>query len=122
MNKEAFVTQLSFHFSPASAHILPLQNIRQRLRGLWDTLTWPMLKRILKADLAITILFAMLFVEPLRKRTEYGLILGQVAVAFMHPGKPYGLLVEVNLCLLKSLSFCLCDLLGAQKEAHLLIF
>ncbi|KAI9488752.1 hypothetical protein BDB00DRAFT_29073 [Zychaea mexicana] len=90
MNKEAFVTQLSFHFSPASAHILPLQDIRQRLRGIWDSLTWPVIKRILKADLAVTLIFALLFVEPVRQYTEYGLILAQVAVEFIHPAKSYG--------------------------------
>ncbi|KAI9275510.1 hypothetical protein BDA99DRAFT_495652 [Phascolomyces articulosus] len=90
MNKDAFVTQLSFHFSPASAHIVPLQTIRQRLRGIWDTLTWPVTKRILKADLALAIMFGLLFVEPLRKYTDFGLILGQVAVEFIHPTKSYG--------------------------------
>lgn len=95
MSKEAFVTQLSFHFSPASGHILPLQTIRERIRGIWESLTWPIVKRILKADLAVTILFALLFVEPIRERAEYGIILAQVAAEFIHPAKSYGALGEV---------------------------
>ena len=95
MNKEAFVTQLSFHFSPASGHILPLQTIRERIRGIWESLTWPIVKRILKADLAVTILFALLLVEPIRERAEYGIILAQVAAEFIHPAKSYGALGEV---------------------------
>ena len=95
MNKEAFVTQLSFHFSPASVDIVPLQTIRQRLRGIWDILTWPVIRRILKADLALAIIFILLFVEPLRKYTEYGLVLAQVAVEFIYPAKSYGSVGEV---------------------------
>ena len=95
MSKEAFVTQLSFHFSPASADIVPLQTIKQRLRGIWDILTWPVIRRILKADLALAIIFILLFVEPLRKYTEYGLVLAQVAVEFIYPAKSYGSVGEV---------------------------
>lgn len=101
MSREAFVTQLSFHFSPASGHILPLQTIRERIRGIWESLTWPIVKRILKADLAVTILFALLLVEPIRERAEYGIILAQVAAEFIHPAKSYGALGEV--CLIGSI-------------------
>lgn len=99
MNKEAGRTQISFHFSPASSYVLPLQNIRQRIRGIWESLTWPVIKRILKADLAATIAFALLMIEPIRRLTDYGIILAQVAVHFIHPAKSYGQLVEVCLWL-----------------------
>lgn len=95
MNKETLLTQLSFHFSPTSAHILPLQNIQQRLRGIWESLTWPVVRRILKADLAVTVAFALLLIEPIRQQVDYGIVLAQIATEFVHPAKSYGSLGEV---------------------------
>lgn len=104
MNKEAGRTQVSFHFSPASSYVLPLQSIRERIQGIWESLTWPVIKRIIKADLAATIAFALLMIEPIRRLTDYGIILAQIAVHFIHPAKSYGSLVEVGIYIVSLVS------------------
>ncbi|KAI9320499.1 hypothetical protein BX666DRAFT_2024151 [Dichotomocladium elegans] len=92
--REALFSQFSFHLLPSSDHLLPLQTISQRIQGIWYSLTWPVIKRILKADLAVTIVFSLLLVDPIRKQTEVSIVLAQVAVEFIHPAKSYGAVCE----------------------------
>ncbi|KAG0185504.1 hypothetical protein DFQ28_009219 [Apophysomyces sp. BC1034] len=91
---DAFSTRHSFHFSPLSGHTLPLQTIRQRLYEIWQSLTWPTLLKILKADIAVTIALGLLMIEPIRTKTQVGIIFASVAVEFVHPSKSYGMIAE----------------------------
>ncbi|KAI8882877.1 hypothetical protein K501DRAFT_220372 [Backusella circina FSU 941] len=83
-----------FRLSSTSGHILPLQTIRQRVSGIWKSLTWPMCVKIIKANIAVTIALGLLFVDSIRELTGTGIILASVAVEFVHPAKSYGFIAE----------------------------
>jgi hypothetical protein len=83
-----------FRLSATSGHLLPLQTIRQRLVGIWQTLDWPTTVKIIKANIAVTIALSLLLIDPIRKYSSTGGILASVAVEFVHPAKSYGFLAE----------------------------
>ncbi|KAF7721549.1 GDP-mannose transporter into the lumen of the Golgi [Apophysomyces ossiformis] len=73
---------------------LPLQTIRQRLYEIWQSLTWPVILKILKADIAVTVALGLLMIEPIREKTQVGIVFASVAVEFVHPSKSYGMIAE----------------------------
>lgn len=83
-----------FRFSSTTGHPLPLQTIRQRLIGIWQSLTWPVCVKILKSNIAVTIALALLLIDPIRDLVGVGGILASIAVEFVHPTKSYGSLAE----------------------------
>lgn len=83
-----------FRLSATSGHLIPLQTIRQRIKGIWQSLTWPICVKILKANIAVTIALALLLIDPIRNVSSTGGILASVAVEFVHPAKSYGFLAE----------------------------
>lgn len=83
-----------FRLSTTSGHPLPIQTIQQRLKGLWQSLTWPICLKILKANIALTIAFGLFLVDSIRRLTGASGILAAVAVEFVHPSKSYGFLAE----------------------------
>ncbi|KAG0787887.1 hypothetical protein G6F22_007172 [Rhizopus arrhizus] len=83
-----------FRLSTTAGNPLPLETIQQRLLGLWQSLTWPICLKILKANLALTIALGLYFVNPIRQYTGTSGILAAVAVEFVHPSKSYGFLAE----------------------------
>lgn len=83
-----------FRLSATSGHLIPLQTIRQRIKGIWQSLTWPICVKILKANIAVTIALALLLIDPVRNVSSTGGILASVAVEFVHPAKSYGFLAE----------------------------
>ncbi|KAI8339322.1 hypothetical protein BD560DRAFT_412681 [Blakeslea trispora] len=83
-----------FRLSPTSGSIIPLQTIKQRLLGLWQSLTWPVFVNVIKANVAVTIALGLLLVNPVEHRSGISGILASVAVEFVHPTKSYGLLAE----------------------------
>lgn len=83
-----------FRLSATSGHLIPLQTIRQRIKGIWQSLTWPICVKILKANIAVTIALALLLIDPVRNISSTGGILASVAVEFVHPAKSYGFLAE----------------------------
>jgi hypothetical protein len=83
-----------FRFSSTTGHLLPLQTIRQRLVGIWQSLTWPVCVKILKSNIAVTIALGLLLVDPIRDLVGVGGILACIAVEFVHPTKSYGFLAE----------------------------
>lgn len=83
-----------FRLSATSGQLLPLQTIRQRLVGIWQSLNWPVCVKILKSNIAVTIALGLLLLDPIRKYSSTGGILASVAVEFVHPSKSYGFLAE----------------------------
>lgn len=83
-----------FRYSSTSGNLLPLQTIRQRFLNIYNTLTWPLCVKILKADIAVTIALAFLLIDCIRNVTSTGGILACLAVEFVHPSKSYGFLAE----------------------------
>ncbi|OBZ83245.1 Uncharacterized protein C57A7.05 [Choanephora cucurbitarum] len=83
-----------FRLSPTSGSIIPLQTIKQRLLGLWQSLTWPVFVKVIKANIAVTIALGLLLVNPVGHKSGISGILASVAVEFVHPTKSYGLLAE----------------------------
>ncbi|KAI8097873.1 uncharacterized protein B0P05DRAFT_576782 [Gilbertella persicaria] len=83
-----------FRLSSTSGNLVPLQTIRQRLIGLWQSLTWPVFIKVIKANIAVTIALGLLLVDPVQELTGIGGILASVAVEFVHPTKSYGFLAE----------------------------
>ncbi|KAI8967353.1 hypothetical protein BDF20DRAFT_829762 [Mycotypha africana] len=83
-----------FRFSATSGHLLPLQTIRRRLTGIWQSITWPICVKILKANAAVTIALGLVLIDPIRTLTQQSGILACVAVEFVHPVKSYGFLFE----------------------------
>ncbi|KAI8059103.1 hypothetical protein BC940DRAFT_314415 [Gongronella butleri] len=94
LNKEALRTQASFAFSPSSGQVLPFATLREKLQGAWRQLDWPILKTIIKADLAVVIVFGLIVYDPIRERTSTAGILGCIAVEFIHPCKSLGFIAE----------------------------
>ncbi|KAI9486133.1 MAG: hypothetical protein EXX96DRAFT_31773 [Benjaminiella poitrasii] len=83
-----------FRLSATSGHLLPLQTIRQRIVRFWESLTWPVCVKMLKANIAVTIALGLLLIDPIRQAASVGGILASVAVEFVHPTKSYGFLAE----------------------------
>jgi hypothetical protein len=83
-----------FRLASTSGHLLPLQTIRQRFLNIYQTLTWPLCVKILKANIAVTIALSLLLITPIRDLTSTGGILASIAVEFVHPSKSYGFLAE----------------------------
>ena len=88
------VTDVKFRFSSTTGSLLPLQTIRQRLSGIWKSLTWPVCVKILKANIAVTVALSFLLIDPIHNVAGTGAILASVAVEFVHPSKSYGFLAE----------------------------
>jgi hypothetical protein len=83
-----------FRLSSTTGHPLPLQTIRQRLIGIWQSLTWPICVKILKSNIAVTIALGLITIDPIRDLVGAGGILACIAVEFVHPTKSYGFLAE----------------------------
>lgn len=92
--KAATSTENKFRFSSTTGNLLPLHTLRQRLSGIWTSLTWPICVKILKANIAVTIALSFLLIEPIRNIAGTSAILASVAVEFVHPAKSYGFLAE----------------------------
>ena len=69
-----------FRLSPTSGSIIPLQTIKQRLLGLWQSLTWPVFVKVIKANIAVTIALGLLLVNPVGHKSGISGILASVAV------------------------------------------
>ncbi|KAG2234483.1 hypothetical protein INT48_004862 [Thamnidium elegans] len=93
-SKKSFKNAYRFRLATTSGRLLPLQTIRERLVGIWDTLTWPIWVKILKANIAVTIALSLLLIDPIREVSSVGAILASVAVEFVYPNKSYGFIAE----------------------------
>ncbi|KAI9028195.1 hypothetical protein CLU79DRAFT_697224 [Phycomyces nitens] len=93
-NKDTASERRSFHFSSNAKQLQPIQTIKQRLTGIWATLTWPVVTKVLKADIAVTIALGMLMAKPIQKYADLGFVLASYAVEFVHPAKSYGSISE----------------------------
>lgn len=83
-----------FRFASISGRLVPLQTVRDRLVGIWETLTWPICVKILKANIAVTIALSFILIDPIRNLTSTSAILASVAVEFVYPNKSYGFIAE----------------------------
>lgn len=83
-----------FRFSSISGRLVPLHTIRDRLIGIWDTLTWPICVKILKANIAVTIALSFLLIDPIHNVSTVSGILASVAVEFVYPNKSYGFIAK----------------------------
>ncbi|ORX53644.1 hypothetical protein DM01DRAFT_1383643 [Hesseltinella vesiculosa] len=94
LNKDAWKTQTSFAYSPTSGTVLPFASFTEKIKTAWQQVNWPIFKTILKADLAVMIVFGLVMYDPIRERASTSGILGCIAVEFIHPCKSLGFLTE----------------------------
>ncbi|GAA5810877.1 hypothetical protein MFLAVUS_004305 [Mucor flavus] len=93
-SKKSFKNAYRFRLATTSGRLLPLQTIRERLVGIWGTLTWPIWVKIFKANTAVTIALSLLLIDSIREVSSVGAILASVAVEFVYPNKSYGFIAE----------------------------
>ncbi|CAO3646292.1 unnamed protein product [Cunninghamella echinulata] len=86
--------QHSFVFQPSSGQVVPLATVKEKLHTAHKSLTWPVIKKILTANLAVIITLGLLFYAPIRERTNLGGVLAAIAVEFIHPLKSLGFIAE----------------------------
>jgi hypothetical protein len=94
-DKEASKPHHGFAFLPSSDHVLPLDTVRERILGIWHSLTWPVSKKILKADLAVIIALGLMFYPPIMEIASVSTALAPVAVEFILPSRSLGFIAEV---------------------------
>lgn len=85
---------LRFRFASISGRLVPLQTVRDRLAGIWDTLTWPICVKILKANIAVTVALSLILIDSIHNLSSTSAILASVAVEFVYPNKSYGFIAE----------------------------
>ncbi|CAO3591691.1 unnamed protein product [Absidia cylindrospora] len=92
--KEASKKHHGFAFLPTSDHILPLDTIKEKFISTCRGLTWPLFKKILKANLALTIALGLMFYRPLMEIASVSTALAPVAVEFILPSRSLGFIAE----------------------------
>ncbi|KAI8100188.1 uncharacterized protein BX664DRAFT_253876 [Halteromyces radiatus] len=81
-------------FSVTSGHVLPLATAKERLIDIWHSLTWPVFKKILKANIALIITLGLMCYYPIMNLVGVSSALAPIAVEFILPSKSLGFLAE----------------------------
>jgi hypothetical protein len=82
--------------TPFSYHVLPLSTVKEKFISAWESLTWPMIKMILKANLSVTFALCVMFYHPFLETASVATALTPVAVEFVLPCQSSSCIAEVE--------------------------
>lgn len=82
--------------TPFSYHVLPLSTVKEKFISAWESLTWPTIKSILKANLSVTFALCVMFYHPFLETASVATALTPVAVEFVLPCQSSSCIAEVE--------------------------